>query len=546
MVIDTASSIIAKNKPRARVLTTGAEWKQQRRAKKLERFLWAEFMHRDVYQLGPLIFRDGCTFGTGCLKVCALEKKIYLERVIIDEIIVDERDCISQCEPSELFQRKLVDKEKLKEMFPDHTVEIDKAGEKTHWTTYREVPMHKVIVVEAWRPGARHTIAIETGTLLDEEWSSDAGYPFVWFRWSQPITGFYGQGIAEELVGRQVKMDKLERFIERCQELIAVPRIFVDVSSKNLKPQLDRTIGAIVPYRGKPPVFMVAQAVGQEVYAERERQVEESFKQIGISQLTAQSLKPAGLESAVALREFTDIEGQRFAIVAQAYERFYLDIAWKIIEVAKELYQSGTDTRSRYVGYGHNAFVESIDWSAVDLEDDCYELDIMAASILSLTPSGRMQTVTELAQVKMIDKTEGRYLLNNPDLQRSDSVAYADFEDIERVAENLLDGKYRPPEPFQNLALGIKRINQIYLKTYNDMGDYPDEEVLDNFRTWLLQAAELQKLATPPPLPMPGGQEQPVTTPMPPDSLPGQVPAGVAPPPITEPPLGMQGGLPNG
>ena len=535
-VIDTATSIIAKNKPRPRVLTSGAEWVDQRRAKKLEKFLWAEFSHRGAYRLGPSVFRDACIWGTGLLKVLELGGTIKLERTIVDEIIVDERDCINSCVPREMFQRRLVDKTVLCKMYPELDAEIEKAAGRREWTSYRFVPNNQILVVEAWRPpsikGAddhRHVIAIEGAVLLDEGWDKD--FPFIEFRWSEPITGYYGQGITEELVGVQVRLNQLNRFIQKCQDMVAVPRVFVDVTSGVLKSQLDDRIGEIVTYRGKPPTFFTPQALTSEIYSERDNLVRGAFERIGISQLSAQSLKPAGLESAVALREFNEIEGQRFAIEAQRYELWYMDLARAVINQAREIRKGGSGIKTKFQS---SNLMETIDWADVDLEEDRFELSIQAASILTMSPAARLQAVTELAQVGQLDKSEIRYLLSNPDLERSDSVAYADFEDIERNLEVILDGNYQGPEPFQNLVLGMRRFQQSYLKAKVDGAP---EDILEGLRTWIVQASDLVLSSQPPAPTMPG---DPGAEALPADGavLPPAEPTGVVAPQITEPPLG--------
>ena len=527
-VIDTAASIIAKNKPRVRVLTSGSEWRDQRKAKKLEKVVMGEFRARGMYDLGPDVFRDAGIFGTGVTKTFNLFGKPYIERVLIDEIVVDEEACATT-PPMEMFQVKLIDKFVLKALYPDATDAIDEACKKREWADYREIPDTQVVVIEAWRLPAKpgdsgvHAIVVETGVLLHEPWKSPT-FPFNFYYWSKPLTGFYGQGLAEDLVGFQIRINQLNRFIQRCQDLVAVPRVFVDVSSKLLKIQLDDTIGAIIPYRGKPPTFLTPQAVGAEIYNYKEQLKASAFQFAGISQLSAQSLKPAGLESAVALREFNDIENQRFAIQAQRYEQWHLDVARQLIGVCKVCYGGRAKAKQKFSDL---KTIHQIDWSQVDMEADRYELSIEPASILSLSPAARLQAVTELAQVGQLDKSEIRYLLNHPDLEHSDSVAYADFEDIERVIQTLLDGDYETPEPFQNLEMGIRRVQMACLKAKSQ--GCP-EDILESFRTWVSQAKRLLEMAVP-------AGVQPATMNPPPEEM------GMGA--VEQPPIGMpEGDLP--
>ncbi len=501
-VIDTAASIIAKNQVRCRVLTNGAEWSDQRKARKLEQYLFGEFHARDVWALAPEVFRDACVFGTGVVKVIPnkARNRVEFERVLIDEIVVDEKQAL-RGKPRELHQRRLVDKNVLVAQFPRLSEEIRDSGTRDFWAGYT-LPNNQVMVIESWRlPDSknavgRHTIVVDKAILLDEKYVEE-DFPFVWYRWDGcPISGFYGLGLARDLQGFQVRLNQLNNFIQRCQDLIAVPRVFVDVASKVLKIEIDNKIGAIIPYRGKPPTFFTPQALNSEIYSYKDQIKRAAFEFAGISQLSAQSLKPAGLESAVALREYSDIETSRFVIQAQRYEKFFMQLGAKTIEAAKLVYQGQAKVK-----FSDRKVIHEIPWSDVSLENDRFELDIQPASLLSLSPSARLQAVTELAQVGQLDKSEIRYLLDHPDLRHNNEIHYADYEDIIRLKEKLFAGEYEPPEPFQNLDLGIKLLQLSYLKA-RDAG--APEDVLQNIRDWVAQANDLLTLAEPAP---PAGPE---------------------------------------
>ena len=525
-VIDTAASIIAKNRVKVRVLTNGAAFNDQRKARRLEKFVYAEMKARKAWDIGPLVFRDACIFGTGVLKVFGKDKKVRFERRLISDIIVDERSAIDGC-PKELFERQLIDKEVLKSMFPKKSDEIEVASERQQWAD-KTIPKGMVVVVEAWRLNARHVIAIDGCTLLDEKYDCE-DFPFVFFRWDGlPLSGFYGLGLARDLHGIQTRINQLNVFIQRCQDLIAVPRVFVDMASKLIKVQLDNKIGAIIPYRGKPPTFFTPQALNSEIYEYKEQLKRSAFEFAGISQMSAQSLKPAGLESAVALREFSDIETNRFVIQSQRYERMYTELGEKVIKIARDMYKRGTNMS---VKFPEKNVLQQIDWKSVDMEEDRFDLDIQPASLLSMSPSARLQAVTELAQVGQLDKTEVRYLLNHPDLEASTDMATADYKMATMVEEQLLDGERVVPEPFFNLELMLRRSQLLYQMVQVEYDDVP-EEILENIRTFISQTKSLAEqamqagVAQGPPDPAAAAGEAPLSggpEPTEPINLPGQV-----------------------
>lgn len=550
-VIDTATSMIGKQRPRATFMTDGALWDVQRRAHKLGLFMEAEFHRLNVYEQGARAFRDACVFGTGGVKIYNLKGKAVVERFLIDELMVDERECRTG-PPKQLHQVKFVDRSVLKAIHAkgkrkaeityliDNANGSDPTGNGYRWTNWRRVERNQVIVIESWHlpsaPGAtdgRHVISLDNGVLLDEPWTKDY-FPFVFYRWSERLTGFYGRGLAEQLAGIQLRINKLNRFIAKAQDLIAVPRIFVGPEDNHIKQKLSNQVGLICVTRsGKPPTFLTPIAVGPEIYQYKEQLKQSAYQFAGISELSAQSKKPEGLESAVALREFNDIETSRFAIQSQRYESWFLEVARQLVAVYKDIADEGGKpvalwkARKRF---------ETIDWKNVDLEETVYSMTIEASSILSRTPAGRLQAVIEMSQAGLIDQDEARRLMNHPDLERSMSLFNAALDDAEAVIEDLLEGKFKAPEPFENLALCVHRVQLAYLQAKRDGAP---EEILAGFRDWVdlalqeLQGSQSGGAGAPPP---PGAPIAPPDNGMVGAPPPGQLPVPLpAAPPTPQP-----------
>jgi hypothetical protein len=523
-VIDTATSMTAKQRPRPTFMTDGALWSVQRRAHKLGLFMEAEFHRLGIYDHGVRTFRDGCIFGTGAVKIHRTRGKkgrAVVERVLIDELRVDERECRTG-PPRQIHQVKFVDREVLKALHArgrdkaDITAMIELANaaepgnEGVRWNLWQRLERNQVVVIESWHlpsaPGAkdgRHVIALDSGALLDEPWTKDY-FPFVFYRWSERLVGFFGRGLAEQLAGIQLRINKLNKFIGKAQDLISVPRIFLDAADAHLKTKFNTEAGRIFLTRsGKPPFVLTPPAVATDIYQYKEQLKRSAYQFAGISELSAQSKKPEGLESAVALREFNDIETSRFAIQAQRLEAWYLEVARQLVAVYKEI---AADGGTPVATWKRRRRFDAIEWGDVDLEEDVYSMQIEASSILSRTPAGRLQAVVEMSQAGLIDQDEARRLMNHPDLERSMSLYNAALDDAERLIEKLSDGKFEVPEPFQNLALCIHRVNMAALLAKED--DAP-EEVLEGFRSWLDQAVNLVKDAVQPSAPPPGAGPPP-------------------------------------
>lgn len=494
-VIDTAQSIVAKNRVKPRMLTNGGDWSIQRKAIKLEAWNYGEQKFNDVWEKGPEMFRAAVLFGTGCLKVVPRKGKgVKLNHILIPEIIVDERACPNG-EPREIFHRRLVDKYVLAAKYPKHKEAILNSESERSFGG-KTVPKGMVVLLEGHRlpnedgSDGRHILAVEHAVLHDKAWKHN-WFPYVFFRWDgKPLSGFYGMSGVRQLMGIQERINQLLNFIKVCQDKIAVPRVFIDAGAKIMKMQLNNDIGAIVPYRGKPPVFMTAEAVSGEIYRYLGQLRQLAFTSFGLDDGRGQGAPPPGVESAVAMREHSDLGSQRFVINAQRYERSFIDLTRCMIQVAKAFVYKGTDNvkfKDRYV-------MVDVPWADVDLEDDKYILDIEPASLLSTSPSARLQAVTELAQVGQLDKAEVRRLLDHPDLRASSDVANADVEMALRVEASLLEGKFLPPEPFYNLELMLRRMPMVANKAACDGAP---ESILRLFRTWIAQAQGILGIGQP-------------------------------------------------
>src|SRR5262249_21243201 len=127
----------------------------------------------------------------------------------------------------------------------------------------------QILVTEAWhlaeRRGGkgRHVVCIQGFTLLDEEW--EGPFPFAFMRWSEPVAGFFGVGLAEELIGIQNTINKLLLEIQRGQHLIS-GHWLVESGSKVTASQINNDLASIVKYAGVMPQYNAPAIIAPEVY----------------------------------------------------------------------------------------------------------------------------------------------------------------------------------------------------------------------------------------------------------------------------------------
>lgn len=477
--VDTAASKIAKNKPRPLFMTDGGNWNYQRRAELLTKYMEGLFEQmgtgtgdaRTIYGIGRRVFVDACVFGSGAAKIFIdpVEKNVKAERILIEEIVVDDTEGIYES-PRQMFQEKLVFRDVLLDMYKDSPDLVFKIQSATSGISdgYRDKSSADMIkVIEAWHlpsggdaTDGRKVICIENATLSDVEWDKPY-FPFVFQRWNPRILGFYGQGLAEELVGIQLEINKLLRNIQIAQHLMAVPQVWLELQNKVAAKKINNEIGGIKYYSGQPPIFMVPTAMNPEIYQHLDRLEQKAYNITGISALSAQSKKPSGLDSGVALREYQDIESERFILAGLRYEDFFMDVTYMALDMLDDLASKEGVNPAVRIQQGN--WDRLLKWGDVKLPKDQYTLRAFPTALLPSTPVGKLQTVQEMVQAGFFEKDEALDLLNFPDIESVVSLKLSGRKDIMMMIDKMVeDGTYQPPEPFINASLAASLSQSYY------------------------------------------------------------------------------------
>jgi hypothetical protein len=112
-------------------------------------------------------------------------------------------------------------------------------------------------------------------------------------------------------------------------------------------------------------------------------------------------------------------------------------------------------------------------------------MQMFPTSMLPHEPAGRLQFVQELITSGMIPASFGAELLDFPDLEGYLSIKNAAVEDMLATLEELVDGEYSPPEPYQNLVEALPFMQSAYLRAKRQK---VSEASLDNIRRWISTA----------------------------------------------------------
>lgn len=453
--VDTAASVIAQQRPRPMFLTSGGRFNLQRKARLLTRAIEGQFYDLKVYDSGPMVFLDGAILGTGTWHGYLDEDgKPKIRRVLPMQMLVDH-DSALDADPNERYEIYTVSRDELIARFPKFERELktsdgpDQAAREDLFLT-RDTKADRVLVCEGWhrpsRRGAkdgRHVVAVSNATLLDEPFTRRR-LPYSDYRWAQRQVGFWGRGLVECGRDPQWRINRLIARYERQNNKGAGFYLMVDGNAKVRTEAITNTDGEIIRYYGARPEFLQAPgahpSIAQEILDIREQ----FFSEQGISQMTAEGKKPAGLDSAPAQRTYDDLNTRRHIMNARAFEAAHMDLADLLMDLndqAAELdenYTVGVRTQR-----GRLTVIESMRWKDLQVDAGDLRLQMFPTSALPTTPAGKMQAVQEWIATGFVSRPFAMQLLDFPDIDAAARYELADLDfamwQVEEIIDAMID-----------------------------------------------------------------------------------------------------------
>lgn len=487
-VVDAATAQAAANEIRPMPLTIGGNWDQQARAKKLQLYFDGMFHRLGQHNLSMRIFSDAGIFGTGVEKIYAGRDGVTAERVLSDNIVVDDIEA-QYGFPQQLFEYREIPRDNLIARYPKLKRQIEDASEllrQDHWGRHRlAMP---VSVVEAFKlpsyDGAgdgRHVIALPTATLLDEEWTRNR-FPYAVMRWKVAPIGWYGLGAIEEIMPMQLEIN----FMLRKKQILlthAAYQLWIkkgSVAQSDLNND-DRTVRQ---YADTPPIAIPINTGSAEIDNHIDRLYRWAFESTGVSMLQAQAQKPAGLNSGEAIRTYNDISSARFMELLKRFETFHLQVGQALID-AEQDFRSGEHDgeRSRKVtapdGKGR---LQAVDFAECMVDEDNLRLQVFPTSMLPARPEGKLAFLKDLGQISPAIQEQMVSALNFPDTERALSLVNAPLDMADLVIDKILSqGERVVPEHYWDLEVMRKRASQALLRAQCDNAPVDRLELMREF-----------------------------------------------------------------
>lgn len=494
---NAAQSKIAKNRPKPWFQTSGADVKTQQKAQKLEQYIKGVFYQQDVYTKSSRSFLDSTIFGTGVLKVMPGKKRVNIERVFTPEVVVDNVEGM-HCEPRNIYQYKYIDRGQLIASHPEQkekilgipTLEFNYEDEEIN-AVYDHYATDLIRVEEGYHvaseEGADDGVYCKAanGVLLERlPWKHD-WHPYVMMRWSTSPLGMWGMGLAEELRGIQLEINRIVRDIQNAFRLLSNPYVLADRASNISRGQITNVPGSILLFTGRPPSVYAPSVVHPEVFAHLKWLYEQAYAIAGISQLTAQSQKPTGFTSGRAQLVHSDQESERFATVTREWEGAHMDVAKLALKVSQGV--RGIKVKS-FGGFSYN----EIDFHKdLDVSEDDFVLQVMPTALLGDTPEAQIEGAERLTKAGLISEpSEVLQQFDHPDMKALVRRKTAPRVFAELTIQQMLDGgQQEVPVEESDLALTLKVATEMYVEA--KLQGY-SEENLSKVRNFMKTCVRMQ------------------------------------------------------
>lgn len=481
--IDSLTSKVCKNRPRPMFTTVEGDYELREQAENADKYIDGKFYEMGYYNtIYPGKVLDSCIYGLGATKTHEVDGEGVVERTFPWELIIDDRETMYG-KPSRMGQRKYYDKQEAFDLFrregkgredkdwnKDLEQTIDsKAAEGDRADFDRDESSEQVPVYEGWRVKTskrtgKRIVCLRGKTVKFEDFA-DKEPPFSFLRPEVQTMGFYGIGICERVASIQGEINRLVRDIQMAMHLMAKPHWMVESSSNVNTASLNNDIATIIKYSGsiKPEVYS-PQSMSGEVFQHLQYLVKTLYEITGISQLSAQSQKPAGLSSAIALRTYLNVETERFNnFLRNAEESASID-AFKLARVTGGLKKKPESTlaRSGYKGRG----IERVTWGKLDF--DTIAVQVYPTSKLPDTPAGRREYALELAQYTKVTTDDIYEMLEWDDTEAFAKRRLAGKRNVERDIAKMRRGDKVSRDAIGDHAMAFSMVTDAYEEAKHD------------------------------------------------------------------------------
>jgi hypothetical protein len=252
-----------------------------------------------------------------------------------------------------------------------------------------------------------------------------------------PLLGFRTSSLFDDLLPIQQQIDINITKIKDATMSTPMNTMFVPDGTEVDLTQLSAGAGNMVRYRATPgvtgdPVHVAAPVPVDDFYIRWHEQLKnDAYQMAGVSELSAQSEKPDGLDSGEALKTMENIESARFETQLSRCIHAYVDLANIFIDSFDENEEVLPKQDLR----------DEITWKDVKKQINDINIQFTAASALTNDPQKQVQLLKELSQLGLIDQSRVAEMIDLPDSESAFDDTSSLPDAVDMVIQKAINGK---------------------------------------------------------------------------------------------------------
>lgn len=412
--IETLCSKIASQKVRPFFNTVNGTFKEMQIAKQAQIFFDMLYEENNVNKIITDAFRNACVFDKGIVKIS-------------DDGITNRLPWNVFFDPREVTYNQITYVAEKLPKTPGRILELKygiKADRNLDYTVYEyyDVMEHiKAIYVQ------------ELNKVVTHEYKPNI-IPYLEIHYTNPVKGDTSQSVVDQLYGIQTQIDELLAVMKDSISVNPGMTLLVPRSSNIKTNMLSNRTGQIIQYdpipgqTTSPVTYATNDIISPQFVQLLDKLKNDAYEIVGISQLSATSQKPAGLNSGIALNTMEDIESLRFETQLNSVVRLYVDVAKACLDIFPPDIDILPDDLNR----------ANIKWKDIVEARNNMKIQFSAAESLSKDPSEKLKQLVALSQAGVIPQSHIATLMELPDLQSGYNLANNAFNSVYTFIDNVL------------------------------------------------------------------------------------------------------------
>ena len=479
--IDTLTSKIAQSKVRPFFNCINGTFKDINVCKNAQQYFDQYFDIEEVNKKVSMAFRDACIFDHGVIYVDGETKSIT--KALPWQVFVRPAELTYNNITRAYYCQNDYPVSMLPEKYRDKVLKVNPDQEYVTYGIYYDT-------VDQCR-----AVYISELDFVEIEKYEGNRVPFIFLWYNNPIHGGSSVSVVDMLYGIQREVNTLMSKVKDASQLSPALTFFLPDDATIKSTQLNNRVGNVITYKatsdmsGSPVTVATPNFIDSQYIELINNLKETAYEMVGISQLSAQSKKPTGLDSGVALQTMENVESERFEEQLNQVIRCYVEIAKTCLRVFPKEETILPDTPNRL----------DVKWRDIVDEEKKMQIQFSAADSLSKDPSTKLQQLQQLAQVGVIPRERIAQFMELPDLEGGYSLSNNAINAVLSVIRDCIESdSYDVPDYIPIPMLKTEIINtQLSLRAANFTKNQKDIEKLNKLYDAVVQMEQQMNQPTP-------------------------------------------------